>query len=134
MDNCIFCKIAIGKIPSHKVYEDDHVLAFLDINPRAKGHTIVIPKVHAENLLDLNDELLPHFILGIKRSMERIEEKLHPEGYNVGLNHNEAGGQEIPHLHMHIFPRYLDDGGKNTHAIVNAPGGASAEEVAKLFT
>jgi len=133
MEDCIFCKLTTGKIPSYKVYEDDHVLAFLDIKPRAKGHTVVIPKVHAENLLDLNDELLPFLVLGIKRVIGRIEEKLHPEGYNVGLNHNEAGGQEISHLHVHIFPRWTGDGGGSTHSIIKNPGDQTVEEVAKLF-
>ena len=133
MEDCIFCKIAKEEIPSNKVYEDEHVFAFLDINPRAKGHALVIPKVHAENLLDLNDELLPFFITGIKRVMHLIEEKLHPDGFNVGLNHGLAGGQEVPHLHMHIFPRYEGDGGKNTHAIIKNPGDKTVDEVARLF-
>lgn len=133
MKDCIFCKIIAKEIPNYTVYEDDHVLAFLDISPRAKGHTLVVPKVHAENYFDLNEELLEHVARGVRKAMERIEHVLHPDGYNVGWNQGEAGGQEVPHLHVHIFPRYEGDGGGNMHSIVNA-GGVDVKEIAKLFS
>jgi histidine triad (HIT) family protein len=132
MKNCIFCKIIAKEIPNYTVYEDDHVLAFLDIHPRAKGHTLVIPKVHAENYFDLNEQLLGHLAFGVRRAMDKIEHALQPDGYNVGWNHGEAGGQEVPHLHVHIFPRYEGDGGGNMHSIVNV-GGVDVKEIAALF-
>ncbi len=133
MKDCIFCKIVGGEIPNHTVYEDAHFLAFLDINPRAKGHTVLVPKVHAENLFDLNKELSKDLFLSIEKVMEKLESTLHPDGFNVGWNHGEAGGQEVSHLHVHILPRWKGDGGGNIHSIINNAGDTSVEEVAKLF-
>ncbi|PIZ95200.1 MAG: HIT family protein [Candidatus Magasanikbacteria bacterium CG_4_10_14_0_2_um_filter_37_12] len=133
MQGCIFCKIVNGEIPNYTIHEDAHVLAFLDINPHAKGHTVLIPKVHAENLFDLNKELSKDLFLSIEIVMEKIELVLHPDGFNVGWNHGEAGGQEVSHLHIHILPRFENDGGGNVHSIVNNDGGMSVEEVIKLF-
>ena len=133
MDNCIFCKIIKKEIPNYTVYEDDHVLAFLDIHPRAKGHAVVVPKLHTETLLELNDELLGFLMAGVKRTQEKIDHVLPPDGYNVGWNHGEAGGQVVPHLHIHIMPRWNGDDGGNMHSVVNAPGREKVEEIAKLF-
>ncbi len=133
MEDCIFCKIIKGEIPNYTVYEDEHVLAFLDIHPHAKGHTIVVPKVHAENYFDLNEDLLEHLSLGIKRAMEKIDKVLSPDGYNVGWNQGEVAGQVVPHLHIHIMPRYEGDGGGSMHSIVNNDGGVAVEEVFKKF-
>lgn len=134
MESCIFCKIVAGEIPNHTVYEDSKTLAFLDIAPRAKGHTLVIPKVHAETLFDLNEELVKDLSVAVKKTMEALDRTLQPEGYSVGWNHGEAGGQEVPHLHVHIMPRWNGDGGANQHAIINNPGDISVEEVAALFS
>ncbi|MFH1947254.1 MAG: HIT family protein [Candidatus Magasanikbacteria bacterium] len=133
MTDCIFCKIIKGEIPNYTVYEDEKVLAFLDIHPHAKGHTVVIPKVHAENYFDLNEDLLEHLSLGIKRTMEKIDKVLNPDGYNVGWNQGEVAGQAVPHLHIHIMPRWEGDGGGSMHSIVNNAGDKSVEEVNKLF-
>lgn len=133
MQDCIFCKIIAGEIPCFKVYEDNHCLAFLDIHPCSQGHTVVVPKVHAETLFDLNDELAKELMTGVKCAMERIEAVLAPDGYNVGWNHAAAGGQEVKHLHVHILPRREGDGGTNMHAIVNNTGDRSVSEVATLF-
>ncbi len=129
---CIFCKIINKEIPNHTVYEDDHVLAFLDIFPHAKGHTVVIPKLHAETIFDLSGEEARELMRGVKQAMERIEAVLHPEGYNVGWNHGDIGGQMVKHLHVHIMPRYSGDEGKSMHAIVNHPQG-DVSELVKLF-
>ncbi|OGH85102.1 MAG: hypothetical protein A2493_00840 [Candidatus Magasanikbacteria bacterium RIFOXYC12_FULL_33_11] len=133
MENCIFCKIIAHEIPNYTVYEDEHALAFLDITPRAKGHTLVVPKVHALNLLDLDEEYASKLLIAVKRTQKTIDKVLRPDGYNVGWNHGEAGGQAVPHLHIHIMPRFDGDGGSNMHAIVNNPGDESVEEVYKLF-
>lgn len=134
MNPCLFCKILQKEIPNHTVFEDEHTLAFLDIFPCAKGHTVVIPKVHAETLLDLNGELTKEFYLGVKRAMERVEAILSPDGFTVGWNHGAAGGQAVPHLHVHILPRWENDGGGTMHTVIKNPGDMSVEEVAKLFT
>ena len=133
MKDCIFCKIVAKEIPNYTVYEDNHVLAFLDIHPRTKGHTIVIPKVHAETIFDFNEEIAKDLLPAVKKTAERIEHVLQPDGYNIGWNHGDIGGQEVPHLHIHIMPRWEGDGGSNIHGIVNHPGEVSVEDVAALF-
>ena len=130
---CIFCRIGKREIPSDIVYEDKETLAFLDIKPHAKGHTVVIPKTHAETLFDLPEGKINAFFLGVKSTMERIQNVLQPDGFNVGWNQNAAAGQVVPHLHVHIFPRYRGDGGGSMHSIITSAGTRSVEEVAALF-
>ena len=132
-DNCVFCKIIKGEIPCHKVYEDESTLAFLDINPHAKGHTVVIPKNHGKTMFDIDPMDSIGLIGGVNATMKLIFEKLKPEGFNVGWNHNEVAGQVVPHLHVHIMPRYSGDGGGSMHSIISNPGDISVEEIAKLF-
>lgn len=129
----IFRKIIDGEIPCHKVYEDDNNLAFLDINPRAKGHTLVISKTDGATLFDLSEEAARSLMTAVQKTMKVLQEKLNPEGFNIGINHGDVGGQEVQHVHVHIFPRYSGDNGTNVHAIVNNPGDMSVEDVANLF-
>lgn len=129
----IFHKILAGDIPNYTVYEDEHVLAFLDIAPRAKGHTLVIPKVFAETLLDLPDDALAGYLSGIKRAQERIAAVLDPDGFSIGWNMGTAAGQAVPYIHCHIMPRWEGDGGGNMHTIINAPGG-DVTDIAALFS
>ena len=131
--DCIFCKIARKEIPSQTIYEDDNNLAFLDIKPHAKGHTVVIPKKHAQIVFDLEDEPYQKLMIAVKKTMKKIQKVLNPDGFNVGWNHNTAGGQVVPHLHVHIFPRYNGDGGGSMHSIVSNQGNLNVDEVFKLF-
>jgi len=133
MAECIFCKIGGGEIPSYKVYEDEHALAFLDVKPHAQGHTVVVPKNHVELIFNLPEKALKELMLAALKTMEIIQRKLHPDGFNVGWNHAPAGGQVVPHLHIHILPRYQGDGGGSMHSIVNHPGNRGVEEVAKML-
>lgn len=133
MDNCIFCKIGKGEIPAYKVYEDKDVFAFLDIHPQALGHTVLIPKQHGETLFDFNEPDQKNIMAAVVKTMKIIQDKLNPDGFNVGWNHNTAGGQVVPHLHVHLLPRYNHDGGGSMHSIIKNPGKKSVEEVAKLF-
>lgn len=133
MDNCIFCKIGAGTIPAPTIYEDSKTRAFLDAKPHSPGHTVVIPKAHGVTIFDFNDKQIQELIVAVKKAMTRINKVLNPDGFNVGWNHNTAGGQVVPHLHIHIFPRYLGDHGGSMHSIVNNQGRKSVEEVAKLF-
>lgn len=133
MDNCIFCKIGIGTIPAHKVYEDKTMLAFLDVKPHAKGHTVVIPKMHGVTVFDYTDKQLQELMVAVRKTMEKIQKVLSPDGFNVGWNHNTAAGQVVPHLHVHIMPRYLNDGGGSMHSIIKNPGNMNVEEVGKKF-
>jgi histidine triad (HIT) family protein len=132
MDSCIFCRILAGEVPYYPVYQDDDVLAFLDVFPHAKGHTLVVPKKHVVVLQDMSSANQTAFMHGIDSAMRRIQDVLRPEGFTVGWNHGDAGGQVVKHLHAHIFPRWNADGGTSMHAVVNAPQGDVAE-IAKLF-
>lgn len=133
MNDCIFCRIVKKEVPNYTVYEEDGILAFLDIHPHAKGHTVVIPKVHAETIVDLDEHQAGRLVEGVKRSMMRITEVLCPDGFTAGWNHGAAGGQAVPHVHVHILPRWHGDGGGSMHSILKNPGDMSVAEVAKLF-
>lgn len=108
-NNCIFCAIAAGEIPSFKVYEDDLVLAYLDINPFSKGHTLVIPKAHSEGLLDTSDETLATIIARVKKVAAHLKTALPCDGFNILQNNGAAAGQTVMHVHFHIVPRYGDE-------------------------
>lgn len=105
-NNCIFCAIAAGEIPSFKVYEDDLVVAYLDINPFAEGHTLVIPKAHSEGLLDTDDATLAAVIARVKKVAAHLKAALPCDGFNILQNNGEAAGQTVKHIHFHIVPRY----------------------------
>ena len=131
--NCLFCNIVKGDIPDYRVAENDEALAFLDVNPTAKGHTIVISKFHAETLLDLPDDKLQGLFKLVKDTTALLKEKLSPDGFNIGANMHEAGGQKVEHLHIHVIPRWFGDGGGSMHTIVNKPPSESLDEVLKLL-
>jgi len=107
---CIFCKIISGEIPAFKVYEDENILAFLDIQPVNPGHTLVVPKKHYQNLEEIPEMELSVLILAVKKIGARLKEKLGIEGYNASTNNDPAAGQIVPHLHFHIIPRHEGDG------------------------
>ena len=104
-NNCIFCAIAAGEIPSFKVYEDDLVLAYLDINPFSFGHTLVIPKEHSTGLLDTPPEVLKEIIVRVQKVAAHLKTALPCDGFNVLQNNGAAAGQTVHHLHFHIVPR-----------------------------
>lgn len=131
--NCIFCKILAHEIPNHTVYEDDDVLAFLDIFPCSKGHTVVVPKRHGERLMDLDAREQSVLMQGVAKTMQRLDALLKPAGMNVGWNDRGAAGQAVPHLHVHIIPRYEGDGGGSMHSIVKSKEKIEVGEIAKLF-
>lgn len=116
---CIFCKIIKKEIPAHVVYEDDAVMGILDIHPRTPGHTIVIPKEHAFSINEITPETASAMFEGVRRIISFLSEKLDPEGFTIGINHGEVAGQEVPHLHVHIMPRWKNDGGGSIQSIVN---------------
>ena len=105
-NDCIFCAIAAGEIPSFKVYEDDLVVAYLDINPFTKGHTLVIPKAHSQDLLETPDETLAAIIARVKKVAAHLKAALPCDGFNILQNNGEAAGQTVHHVHFHIVPRY----------------------------
>ena len=105
-NNCVFCAIADGEIPSFKIYEDELVLAYLDINPFTEGHTLVIPKAHSSGLLDTPDETLAAIIARVKKVAEHLKGALPCDGFNILQNNGESAGQTVKHIHFHIVPRY----------------------------
>lgn len=104
--NCIFCKIVNGEIPAYKVYEDEHVLAFLDISQVTKGHTLVIPKNHHKDLYELPTEAAEKIFSVVPKIANSIKKSFNPIGLNLLNNNGEAAGQTVFHYHLHIIPRY----------------------------
>ena len=131
MDDCLFCKIIAKKIPALTIYENENVMAFLDIAPRAKGHTVVIPKHHSATLVDLPEEEIGPLFSAVRSVSELLLKSLNAEGLTIGINHGAASGQVVGHLHVHILPRFGGDGGDAVQSVVNRPPADSLEEVRK---
>ncbi|MDP2704736.1 MAG: HIT family protein [bacterium] len=129
MSDCLFCKIANGEIPADIVDESEDAVAILDIHPKAPGHIMVIPKIHAETILDLPDEKVGGVFLAVKRATEKLVKALSPDGFTLGVNHGKNAGQAIDHLHIHIIPRFKGDGGGSIHTIVDNPPEESLENI-----
>ncbi|MEK7590561.1 MAG: HIT family protein [Patescibacteria group bacterium] len=130
MADCLFCKISKKEISAQFVYENDGAMAILDVNPRAPGHTMVIPKIHAENILDLPEEQIAPLFLTVKKITDILNKAFQPDGFTIGINHGKASGQVVEHLHIHVIPRFTNDGGKSIHSVVNNPPKGSLEEIA----
>ena len=110
MSDCIFCKIAQGEIPSQTIYEDEKFRVILDLGPVTRGHALILPKEHAANIYELSDETAAAaFVLG-KKMAGIMREKLKCDGLNILQNNGETAGQTINHFHLHVIPRYKDDG------------------------
>ena len=108
--DCIFCKIIAGEIPAVKVLDEELVLAFMDINPSSRGHMLVVPKKHAENIFEISESDLAAMIKVVKRCATAAKEALKAEGVTVLQLNGKASDQIVPHLHIHIIPRWEDDG------------------------
>lgn len=106
---CIFCKIAAKEIPSYCLYEDDSVMAFLDISQVTKGHTLVIPKKHYANFLECDRDVVQHVMEVAQMLAKELTLKLNAQGMNILSNVNEVAGQSVPHFHVHLIPRYTQD-------------------------
>lgn len=116
MEKTVFEKIIDGEIPCTKVYEDDICLAFLDLHPVNFGHTLVIPKIHARNILTTPDETVGHLYIVAKKIALALQGAVGAEGINIHTNIEEAAGQVVFHTHIHVIPRYASDGLKLWHA------------------
>ena len=108
--NCIFCKIANGEIPSFTIYEDDKFRVIFDLSPATKGHSIILPKDHFKNVFELSDEYAKEVMLVAKKVASAMKEVLNCDGLNILQNNEEVAGQTVFHFHMHLIPRYKDDG------------------------
>lgn len=108
--NCIFCKIVKGEIPSTKVYEDEKSLVLVDINPVNIGHLLAIPKEHFENIYETPEEIMAHLMKICKRLSSAIKKAMNADGVNITMNNEPSAGQIIMHSHVHVIPRFKDDG------------------------
>ncbi len=109
-ENCIFCKIVKGDIPCAKIFEDDKVLSFLDIAPANKGHALIVTKNHYETLLEIPDDILDDMMIKARKIARAMHSALANEGFNILMNNKKPAGQLVPHAHLHIIPRFEEDG------------------------
>ncbi|MCM1235780.1 MAG: HIT family protein [Ruminococcus flavefaciens] len=127
-DNCIFCKIANGEIPSKTLFEDDEFRVILDLGPATKGHALILPKDHYANLCELPEEMASKVMLLAKKMTMQMTDKLKCDGFNLVQNNGEVAGQTVFHFHMHLIPRY-----KNDNQIIGwKPGEPSQEELEEV--
>ncbi|MCD7745392.1 MAG: HIT family protein [Lachnospiraceae bacterium] len=131
-ENCIFCKIARGEIPSATLYEDEEFRVILDLGPASKGHALVIPKIHAANLFELPDETAAKALVIAKKVATQLKEGLQADGLNVVQNNGAAAGQTVDHFHIHLIPRYENDT-VNVKWVPGTLGEADKEDILKLF-
>ena len=124
MPDCIFCEILAGRIAAEVVHETPGAVAFLDVFPAARGHVLVVPRIHAPTLLDLDGAAVGDLFLSVKDVQAKVQRALQPVGMNVGWNHGRAAGQHVHHLHIHVIPRF-EDGGRGIQ--VMGTGGDRAE-------
>lgn len=117
MTNCVFCKIINGELPSAKVFENDDVLAFLDLSQITKGHTLVIPKVHNENIYDMTPEIAGKLFEAVPAISQAIKKEFNPQGLNILNNTGAFAGQAVFHFHLHLIPRYDENDGFDTKYI-----------------
>ena len=131
MADCIFCKIIAGEIPSSKVYEDDQVVAFLDISQVTPGHTLVIPKKHARNLLEMTPDETADLFNVVSTVTKKVESATQPQGMNIISNMEEIAGQSVFHTHVHILPRYSQDDDLKIDFIAHEPDFNHLAQLAK---
>lgn len=132
-ENCIFCKIANGEIPSKVLYEDNEFKVILDLGPATKGHALILPKSHYRNLYEIPDEVAGRVMLLAKKMAVHMTEKLDCDGFNLVQNNGEAAGQTVFHFHMHLIPRYVEDGQTLGWRALD-PAQEELEEIRKIIT
>ena len=123
-ENCIFCKIVAGELPSSKVYEDDHVYAFMNLQQKNPGHTLIVPKEHHRNIYDIKEDTAAEVGRVSVRLARAIKAAFNPDGMNVLQNSEPAAMQSVFHYHLHVIPRYTGD---DLFAIFRAPAASPAE-------
>lgn len=131
MSDCIFCQIVSGQIPSSKVYEDEEVLAFLDITQVTTGHTLVIPKKHYRNMLEMDAEAASSLFARVPKIAKQLQEKLGAAGVNIINNNEEAAGQTVFHTHVHLLPRFDESDGLKLTFETREPDFAALAQLAQ---
>ena len=129
MENCLFCKLVKKEIPSLVVYEDDYVISFMELNPSAPGHVMVILKKHGNNILEYSQDELGKLMLGVQNVTQKIEKALKTDSITIGINHKERQG--VPHLHVHLIPRWENDKGGVIQSVVKTQPKESREIIAE---
>lgn len=129
-DNCIFCKIIKGDIPSTTIYEDDTFKVFMDISPATKGHALIVPKTHYADIYEMDPELLGEVMKLAQKVIKHATPILGCDGYNLIQNNGEVAGQTVFHYHLHLIPRYKDM--DNTHLLNWVPGAYEGDELQTL--
>ena len=132
MTDCVFCKIAAGEIPSHKIYEDDEVLAIMDVGHVNQGHTLIISKSHAETMMDLDESIAAHAFRVANRVAKAVCSQFDPDGLTILQANKPAGFQTVPHFHLHVLPRQNDDGVGLTWPAKNPEASTLAETAQTL--
>lgn len=133
MSDCLFCKIARKEIPAEIIYEDEKAVGFLDVQPLAPGHTVIVPKNHAENIIELTDGDVGPLFLAVKKITAMLDKAFKPDGFIIGINHGRFSGHTtgVDHLHIHVYPRWHSDKGISIHDLVHNPVRESLSEIAK---
>lgn len=129
MDDCIFCKIGKKEIAVKAILQNEKAVSFLDINPVSPGHSVVIPKSHFSHIEDMNDEDISFLFILVRETTKKIASAIKCDGFNIGINQGKAAGWGVPHIHVHIIPRFEGDGGGSMHTIVRNPPKESIDEI-----
>lgn len=132
-DDCIFCKIVAGEIPSQTLYEDEKFKVILDVGPATRGHALILPKNHYANLYELPEEDVAEAMKLAKRMMIKMTEKLNCDGFNIVQNNGEVAGQTVFHFHMHLIPRYKNDG-EILKYVAGEPDQEELAQIRKMIT
>jgi histidine triad (HIT) family protein len=132
VDDCPFCQIAEGKLPAALVHESQGAVAFLDAFPAARGHVLVVPRLHAPTLLDLDERSVGDLFRAVAVVQRKVQKALQPLGMNVGWNHGKPAGQHVFHLHVHILPRF-EAGGRGIQALGTGGERGELEKLAGLI-
>ncbi|MDI6820705.1 MAG: HIT family protein [Patescibacteria group bacterium] len=132
--DCLFCRIIQKKITAQVIYENDTVLAILDIHPKAPGHTIILPRIHTETILGYPVSKGSDLFESVKKVTTILNKVLKPDGFTIGINHGKSAGQAIGHLHIHIIPRWSNDGGSSIHGVVDNRSNSNPEEIKELIS
>ena len=132
-EDCIFCKIANGQIPSKTLYEDESFRVILDLGPATEGHALILPKEHAANLFELSEDLASKALVVAQKLAVRMKEALGCDGLNLVQNNGEAAGQTVSHFHIHVIPRYENDG-QNINWVPGSPSQEELEAVCQKIT
>lgn len=130
--NCIFCKIIEGEIQAYKIFEDEKTLAFLDAHPLARGHSLIIPKNHISKLEDLKWKEAKALFKNVHTLVPKIQKAVESPSTTIAVNNGPESGQEIPHVHVHVIPRFKGDGGGPIHSIMKRKPPSPQEEMKQI--